>query len=432
MINKLIYLILIALLTAVIVCNSGCASKVASENSDSSAANATAASPADIQMQKAAEVVAQYPDLAMSHVNLAAAILAKVRETGDYSLNRKADESIDRALRIDPKNFGAQILQTQIYLSEHKFREALDLAQTLAKTNPNDQSVLAAITDAQTELGLYTEAVRSAQKFVDTHPNASSYTRVAHIRSLYGDVAGAIEARKLAVRIADPLDKEGLAWFNSELGKEYWNAGNFAEAEKAFDRALEIFPDYHWALAGRGKILAGRGEYEKAIEIFVRLNSRLPQTERAIFLGDLYKIIGQNEAARKTYEEAVRRERESAEGDMHRIALLWADQDTNLDEALEIARKDREQNGDLAASDTLAWCYFKKGKLVEAKKSSDEALRLKTKNALFYFHAAMIENALGNQPAAVKYFKLALETNPAFDLIHAETAKRSLNEFARK
>ena len=373
-------------------------------------------------------MVGQFPDLAKSHVNLAAAILAKVRETGDYSLNRRAEDAIKRSLEIESNNFAAQVLQTQIYLSEHKFREGLDLAQKLAKENPNDQSVLAAITDAQTELGLYDDAVKSAQKFVDTHPNASSYTRVAHIRSLYGDVAGAIEARKLAVRIADPLDKEGLAWFNSELGKEYWNAGNFAEAEKAFERALVIFPDYHWALAGKGKILAGRGEYEKAVEIFEKLNSRVPQTDRAIFLGDLYKIIGKNEAAQKTYEEAVRRERESAASDMHRIALFWADHDTNLDEALEIARKDREVNGDLAASDTLAWCYFKKEKLVDAKRSVTEALRLKTKNSLFYFHAAMIENAMGNKPAAIKYFQLALETNPAFDLIHAEKAKQVVAE----
>lgn len=430
MINKLISFTLIAMLAAAILINSGCAGEVASESVGALGASSNAPSPADTRIQKAAEVVSQYPDLATSHVNMAAAILAKVRETGDYSLNRKAEGSVTRALEIEAQNFAAQILQTQIYLSEHKFREGLDLARKLAKTNPNDQAVIAAITDAQTELGLYDEAVTSAQKFVDTHPNASSYTRVARLRSLHGDVAGAIEARKLALRIADPLDKEGLAWFNSELGSEYWNAGNFPEAEKAFDRALEIFPDYHWALAGKGKILAGRGEYERSIEIFEKLNSRVPQSDRAIFLGDLYKIIGKNDAARETYEQAVRRERESADGDMHRIALLWADQDTNLDEALDIARKDRAENGDLAASDTLAWAYFKKGKLVEAKKASTEALRLKTKNALFYFHAGMIENALGNKPGAVRYFKLALETNPAFDLIHAETAKDLLAELA--
>lgn len=428
MINKLTNFILIAVLTAGLLNNIGCADKVGSENLTANGATSNALSPADTRIQKAADIVGQYPDLAASHITMAAAILAKVRETGDYSLNRRAEESINRALAIDPKNFAAQVLQTQIYLSEHKFRDGLALAQKLEAINPNDQAVLAAITDAETELGLYADAVKSAQKFVDMHPNASSYTRVAHLRSLHGDVQGAIEARKLAVRIADPLDKEGLAWFNSELGKEYWNSGNLAEAEKAFDLALEMFPGYHWALAGKGKILAGRGEYEKAIEIFERLVSEVPQSDRAIYLGDLYKVIGRNDKAMTIYEDVVRREREASEGDMHRIALLWADQETNLDEALEIARKDREQNADLAASDTLAWVYLKKGNLVEAKKLSNEALRLKTKNALFYFHAAMIDNAMGNKSSAIKFFKLAIEANPSFDLIKAETAKRFLSE----
>ena len=55
-----------------------------------------------------------------------------------------------------------------------------------------------------------------------------------------------------------------------------------------------------------------------------------------------------------------------------------------------------------------------------------------TKNSLFYFHAAMIENAIGNKPAAIKCFQLALETNPAFDLIHAEKARQVLAELTSK
>jgi len=389
-------------------------------------------SPADEQIKKAGELVNKMPELAKYRVQLAAAILSKVRETGDYSLNRRAEESLGKALEIEPENFDAQILQTQIYLSEHKFREGLDLAKKLESANPNSQAVLAAIVDAQTELGLYDEAVKSAQKFVDLRPNSASYTRVAHLRALHGDVAGAIEARQLAVRIADPGDKEGLAWFNSELGKEYLNVGKFKEAESSFDKALEIFPDYHWALAGKGKILAGRGEYDKAIEIFEKLTGRVPQTDRAIFLGDLYQITGKNEAAQRIYDEAVKRERESAASDMHRIALFWADHDTNLDEALEVAQQDRAKNSDLLASDTLAWCLYKKGRYAEAQSSISEALRLKSKNALFYFHKGMIENALDNKREAVRYLKLALATNPAFDLLQAETARQTLESLRGK
>ncbi len=339
--------------------------------------------PADEQIKTARDLVNRMPEAAKYHVQLAAAILSKVRETGDYSLNRKAEESLKKALELDEENFDAQVLQTQIYLSEHNFREGLELAKKLESANPNSQAALAAMTDAQTELGLYDEAVKSAQKFVDLWPNSASYTRVAHLRSLHGDTAGAIEARQLAIRIADPADKEGLAWFHSELGKEYWNAGKLKEAENSFDKALEIFPDYHWALAGKGKALASRGEYDKAIDIYEKLLARVPQTDRAIFLGDLYKMTGRAEVAQKIYEEAVRRERESSEGDMHRIAMFWADHDINLDEALDVARQDRAQNNDLLASDTLAWCLYKKGRYAEAKKYRPKLCGLKQKMRRF-------------------------------------------------
>jgi tetratricopeptide (TPR) repeat protein len=423
MLNKKFFLIII--LAIISLGGSACVRQQAADRAIEVSGIQT---PADQQIKLARDLVVKMPGVAKYHVRLAAAVLSKVRETGDYSLNRKAEESINKAMEIDPENFDAQILQTQIYLSEHKFREGLDLAKKLESANPDSQAVLAAITDAQTELGLYEEAVGTAQKFVNQWPNSTSYTRVAHLRSLYGDTAGAIEARQLALRIADPGDKEGLAWFNSELGREYWAAGKIKEAESSFDRALEIFPDYHWALAGKGKVLAGRGEYDRAIGIYETLVSRVPQTDRAIFLGDLYKITGRGDAAQKIYEETVKRETAGSGGDMHRLALFWADHDTNLDMALDVARQDRAKNGDLLASDILAWCLYKKGQYAEAKSYMTEALRLKTKNASFYYHLGMIENALGNKKEAVRNLKLALETNPAFDLLQAGIAKQKLEE----
>ncbi len=123
----------------------------------------------------------------------------------------------------------------------------------------------------------------------------------------------------------------------------------------------------------------------------------------------------------------VKRETTSG-GDMHRIALFWADHDINLDDALEVARQDRAKNGDLLASDILGWCLYKKGQYTEAKKYALEALRLKTKNASLYYHLGMIEDALGNKREAVRNLKLALEINPAFDILQAGIARQRLEE----
>ena len=425
-----IFIILLAVMFLLMITN-GCKTQNASTEKTGEPTERVFISPEDSEIEKAKVLVEKNPEMAANHVRLASAILKKVRETGDYSLNRKAEISIKKALEIDKDNFNAQFLKIQIYLSEHEFQKALDLAEKLEKENPDSEAVMMAKTDAKTELGRYAEAVKDAQKLVDFRPNSNSYTRVAHLRSLHGDISGAIEARKLALQTADPTDKEILAWHHSQLGNEYFEMGSFSEAERQFDLALKIFPEYHWALAGKGKVRAAQNDFETAARIYTNLNMRTTETERAIFLGDILKRLGKDSEAKKVYDEIIKKQRES-DGDMHRLALFWADHDLNLDEALKIAKDDREVQADLLASDTLAWCLYKKGKFKEAKKYIKEAMRLKTKNALFYYHNGMIENALGNKTEAIKYLKLSLKTNPSFDLLQSEVARKTLAQLELK
>jgi tetratricopeptide (TPR) repeat protein len=179
------------------------------------------------------------------------------------------------------------------------------------------------------------------------------------------------------------------------------------------------------ALAGKGKVRAAQNDLETAVQLYEKLNKRTAEPERAIFLGDIYKKIGKDSESKKTYDAIIKKQRES-KGDMHRIALFWADNNINLEEALKIAREDRKNNADLLSSDTLAWCLYKTGNYTEAKRYITEAMRLKTKNALFYYHAGMIEKALGNKGNAIKYLKLSFATNPSFDLLQSEIAKTNL------
>lgn len=420
--NRLVFVFLIS---ALCVLNLSCAKQNFSI-SETAQAEETITTPADQQIRQARQLIEKNASAAKNHNLLAAALLQKVRETGDYRINSEAERSLQKAEEIEPGNFESKVLRAQIYLSEHEFDRALEIADALTPNYPGNQLVLTIKTDAQIELGRYEEAVETAQKLVDTRPNAGSYTRVAYLRSLYGDPAGAIEARLTALKMADPLNKENQAWFHSELGREYFNAGKYEEAERMYDRALEIFPAFHWALAGKAGTRAALGDLTSAAAYLEKI--RLPQVANRILLADIYKKSGREAEAQRIYTEVADGEKASENGDMHRIALLWADHDKNLDEALDIARRDREENADLLSSDTLAWALYKKGEYREAKKYITEAMRLKTKNSLFFYHAGMIENALGNRPAAIKYLKLALETNPAFDLLQADIARETLRK----
>lgn len=406
---------------------SGCVKQQASEAPKTEKPMITI-SESDAEIAAAQKIIEKLPDAPIGYSKLAVAYIRRARETGDFSLNSNAQTAINRALEIEPQNYDAQKLNASLLLTFHRFAEALEAGKKLQTVNPHDAFVYGVLTDANIELGNYQEAVETVQKMVDTKPNMESYARVAHVRSLHGDSNGAIEAMSLASRVANPMDKEAQSWCLTYLGNELFKVGRFEEAEKKYDAALKIFPDYHLALAGKGHARAVAGDYENAVKLFTQTQTRVPTTETVIALGDVYTKTGNAEKAAEQYKLAEFIEQKLGNEDQRRLALLWADQDTKLDEALTIAAREHAARKDVYTADIYAWCLYKKGDFQAAKTAINEALRLKTKDALFFYHAGMIERSLGNKKAAKDFLQKALQTNPAFDLLQAEKAKAALLE----
>lgn len=396
---------------------------------ESKSENSAVTSLTNQQIEAAQKAIEKRPDLPGGYNALAVAYIHSARETGDFSLNSKAEAAVDRALELEPENTTAQKLKTSLMLTFHRFAEALDAATKLqAKSAQSDAFIYGALTDANVELGNYNEAIDAVQKMVDVRPNMESYARVSYVRSLHGDPKGAIEAMQTAAKVADPMDKEPQAWCLVHLGDEYFKIGNFAEAERQYDAALQTFPNYHFALAGKGRARAAQNDFEAAAKFLSDANARVPNTEDVIQLGDVYTKLGKPDEAEKQYELAQFIEEKFGNIDQRRLALLWADHDTKLDEALTIATREHENRKDIFSADIYAWCLYKKGQFQEAEKVINEAMRLKTKDARIFYHAGMIEKGLGNKKAAADFLRKALETNAAFDVLQADNAKKALEE----
>ena len=386
--------------------------------------------PADLRIDSAQSKIKLAPDEPDSYNLLASAYSQKARETGDFSLNAKAEEALSRSLEVAPDNYDALKLRAKILLTYHRFREALEVARHAQALRPRDHDVYGALTDALVELGDYEEAVRAAQAMVNLRPDTASYSRISYLRELHGDTEGAIEAMRTAVRAASPQDPENLAWCLVQLGNLLLNGGKPAEAEREFDRALKTFPDYRMALQAKARARIAARDLESAISIY-RREQELDRNwaDAALALGDLYTKQGQVEEAKRQYEwfESLERKNAAAENDWHHLVYFWADHNQNLDEALVLARRAREQRADIHTCDALAWTLFKQGQFTEAKASIDEATRLGTRDARILYHAGLIYNELGERQKAAEYLRLALEMNTLFDLLQADMAHRVLN-----
>ena len=430
--KSLILGVVIALCGLTSACTRATSGSVSRANSDSLlqpvAAGSGPATPADRQILTSQGLIERQPSQPGGYNQLADAFMQKARETGDFGLNARAEQALGRSSEIAPDNYDSLKLRAKLLLTYHRFAEALEVSRRAQKLNPRDHDVYGAMTDALVELGDYPAAVEAAQAMIDLRPDTASYSRVSYLRTLHGDTKGAIEAMRLAAESANPQNLESQAWCRVHLGDELLNAGRLVEAEREYDHALFSFPGSHLALAAKGRARLAAGDAEAAVVFYKQAVERVPLPEYAAALGDLYSKLGRAEEARRQYELVEFVERNGAAGGTYtrQLALFWADHDMRLDEALEVATRERAARRDIYTSDVLAWCLYKKGRYAEAKTASDEALRLGTRDARLLYHAGMIAASLGDRRGSAKYLGQALAINPSFDVLQAEVARRTL------
>lgn len=425
--RSLIVIVAIGVLTAsIIATRAGKKRSTHSEPTVASAAN-TPASPADARIQKAQTIIQTSRRQTEGYNLLASAYLQKARETGELSFNTKAEAALEHVFAIEPQNYDALKLQAKLLLTNHRFIDALEICKRAQLSRQDDADVYAAITDAHVELGNYAQAIAAAQRMVDLRPDTAAYSRIAYLRSLHGDTEGAIKAMRIAVRAADPGDREGMAWCRVQLGNELLNAGHRTEAEDEYDQALLIYPGHRAALEAKARTRVIAGDLDRAITIYGEQQAKGTSADVALALGDLYTLLGRTDDAKRNYDlfEVLERQNAEIEKSWRHLIYYWLDHDKNLNAALVEARREREQRQDIFTCDLLAWALFKNGEVAAAKTAINEALRLGTKDARISYHAGMIFSGNGFRQAARKYLQQAL-ANPALDVHHAAVAKQIL------
>lgn len=379
------------------------------------------------EIDAALQYIERVPDSPTGYNQLAVLYIKQARRTGDFGLNNQAEAAVRKALEIAPEEESSRKLQASLHLTFHRFAEALKLGEQLVKEFPNDAFVFGVLTDANVELGNYKAAVDAAQKMVDLRPNSNAYARVAHIRSLHGDHAGAVEMYKQAARTADPSDKEAQSWCLVQLGEELLKNGKYVEAEKAYDEALANLPGFYLAIAGKGRVRAAQGDLDAAVKHLTEAQSMVPNVETAILLSDIYTMQGNTEKANEQSALVEAMEKNLGQtGDQKRLALFWADRDMNLKQALEISEREYAVRKDIFTADVYAWCLFKNGRINEAAAAIKQAMRLNTGDARITYHAGMIAKAKGNSAEGKRLLTQALQTNPQFDLLQSKNAKAAL------
>jgi tetratricopeptide (TPR) repeat protein len=369
------------------------------------------------------------------YAQLGLTLLQQVRSNADPMLYAQARQALDEALKRDPQQVDGLVGQGVLALAMHDFAGALQWAERAQAMNPFRAEILGVQVDALVELGRYPEAVTTLQKMVDMRPDLHSYSRVSYLRELHGKVDGAIEAMRMALESA-PVGSEPWLWTLTHLGNLYFNRGDLNAAEELYGQALQIRPDYAFALAGQAHIHAARGQLANAIELLKPVSERTPLPEFVILLGEIYEASGDEKAAKQQYGLVNVIQQLNAAAGMNvdlELALFNANHGAqigvNPQDTLRQAQAAYQARPTIYGADALAWALYKAGHDAEASRYSQEALRLQTQDALLYYHAGLIAQAAGDNVNAKSYLEQALVINPYFSVLYAKQAQQAIDAF---
>jgi tetratricopeptide (TPR) repeat protein len=379
---------------------------------------------------------ARDPSGAIDLAQLSALYLHRARATGDNGDLLRAEATARHSLRNRAnRNRKAQAVLTSSLMAQHRFAEASLVAEAMVAADSTGVAQRATRAEIDLELGRYDSAGAALGSLALYRTDLAVAPRLARWAELRGRPE---EARRLLRGARDEarrrvdLPVEQLAWYQLRLGDLAFRYGHLAEARRELEIGLEIAPDDYRLLSSLARLEAALHRWRQAIDYGEQAirNALDPATLGVV--GDAYAAIGDSTKAAEYYH-AVQVVVLHQPGPFHRAwSLFLLDHDRNTATVLAKAREELQTRRDIYGYDLLAWSLHKSGRDTEARDAMRHALALGTRDATLFFHAGMIQQALGDQVGARAHLEAALETNPFWHPFQPSVARAVLDSIGTR
>ena len=363
----------------------------------------TGDTPADREISDLQEKIKQAPEQAALLERLGWTYVNLARVTNDPGFYKLAEQCAVAIAKRAPDSADAALLRGHVYEALHRFGDAEKTARDLVARR---QFVFdyALLGDSLMEQGSLTEAVEAYQKMIDLKPCLQTYSRIAHMRWLKGDLPGAIEIARVAAAAGSPREPEPTAWAFTRLGIYSLQRGDFPAARKASDLALDLVPDFAPALLLRGKIFSAQSAPAEAVKAFEIAAEKNPVPEYLWALADALRADQRDSEAGQVEAKIHATGRSN---DPRTFAIYLATRHTGAALSLELSQAELENRRDIFTLDALAWAQLANGDLKAARTNSALALAEGTQDARLFYHAAAIAAASRNGAGALEFSRKA-------------------------
>lgn len=336
--------------------------------------------------------LAAAPHDSTAAIRLSDALLRQTRVTGNAGLASEAAQVLLTVLKHDVGDYNARRMLGAVYLSEHRFRDAIREAERCLRIRPDDAWIQGVLGDAHIELGEYPDAFAAFERMAAIRPNAGAYARASYARELQGDLKGALSFMQMAAEATSAQDPESLAWHHAQIGHLHLEAGRLEDARREYAHADFVFPGHPFAIDGLARVDAAEGHYVRALERVQARIAESPAPSEIAFAGDLLDHLGRHEEAEQQFRLAEASWMSDAP-EPSRFARFLAEHGRHIDRALTLLDTASADRHDIFTEDARAWAYFQVGQLDRAHAAARQALRTGTLDKDIREHAAAIDRA---------------------------------------
>jgi tetratricopeptide (TPR) repeat protein len=378
------------------------------------------ASPTDRAIATAQTTLRRLPGDFRAMLDLTQAYLQKAREIADPTLYGKASGILRLLARQRPDDLELLVTEGSLANSFHHFGDGLRFGRRAIQIAPDSPSGYGVAVDAANELGRYDEALGATQKMADLRSDLPALSRVSYAEELRGDLDSAVTSMTEAVTAGGFQGGENVAYVRVLLGNLLLNTGRPAAAEKQYLAAEQAFPGYAAAQAGRAQVLVAEGRPADAAALLADVVKVQPLAAYVIAEGDDLMAAGRPAEANQVYPlVGVIGRLYAANGFNVDLELALFDADHTPGQAtVAQARKGLAARPSYFGHEVVAWALYRAGQVKEAGREMSLALALGDQDPLLRFHAAVVEDALGDHVSATRDLSTVLAANPRFSALY--------------
>jgi len=286
------------------------------------------------------------------------------------------------ALRVDPDNRVATLLEANALIQLSRWDEARTVLEKILKASPDQSDALYEMAVLNLGQKRYAESDALFQKCWAVEP--------ANIRGLQGMVQ---------VRLAQNEPDKALQLLADEAAKN---------PDKPGVRALQA--GIYFSL---GQAYGSKGDIASAIANVKKAHETAPSDIRyANALAQLYERSGNGKEAVAAYREVLKIKPDEPYV-LNNVAFLIAKTGGDLDDALAMAERSKQQLADSPdVSDTIGWIYLKKNQVDRALEIFRVLVEKSPGSASFHYHYGMALLQKGDKTGASRELNEALQLRP--------------------